>query len=885
MKLLIAAIFAALAFGQVGPIPSGPSPYLGPLAPDPKAIGYDPTKPTNIVHMPEQTKPSIKPTSVVRDRHYAIIDPQIPGIEIARTSPTEFDIRNRSTKTIVGIAVAWERGSGRGYALMLDGVTTLVDVAPLDVIHCSPNELLTDRGDSVRAGEDTDGITMASIEFLVFDDGQFYGPDYRASEIREKLRVRRQLYKEATQSGENIATFMQHVAACHENPACRNASGLTSNDSFLRADAATDYLGLLQYQRIEQSVLLARLKSLTDRHPGIRRTIPLRTAKEAAVHPENSMDGWYAFELTGNCGNGSPGYGVSLINQTGCIFPANYYEQAGSPPGPLGGAAINLVPASTGGFTANYQFACTKYIQGQIQPVGNAYGRFLTTQKTKFTNDNAILEQAPRANIYANFTANWPNLSNSTWLGPDTFTFKTLAGLVEPYNASAPNPDGGSTSCAVDWFQMNTPFGLLASEDLYGVYGAVNSISQAGNYVWGLPYGYPLSNRITTDYCDPTRFPTTTTFNTVAVKRFNGVAIASCTHFAPQANNQCNPFQDWCCCMAAYGDWELCESYGLTPNDNCSTAGGALSLGSNPPSVAAPVHSDNVPDRIGLWRNDGSNALLLDSPGIGTYVAGVTKYSTSFTPPGGVQSGDQAVSGNWTGSGSRSCAGFYRQSTGEWFLDANCNGTYDGPQGGDYHYTFGGLAGDVAVVGPWLGGPQAGSQDCVGIFRQGFSWLIDSNCDGAWENGIDNFFGFGGQVGDVPVIGRWAGVQAQVGVVRCYVAPGTNYCGGGPFLWIMDGTTATDTSQADHVPGQGMGCPYPDPQYQIQCLTPSPFAFGGLYGDLPVAGDWNGSGRSTAGVFRNYGQFWMIDMDGTQQNPLVYTFGGTPNDHPLVGKW
>jgi len=37
-------------------------------------------------------------------------------------------------------------------------------------------------------------------------------------------------------------------------------------------------------------------------------------------------------------------------------------------------------------------------------------------------------------------------------------------------------------------------------------------------------------------------------------------------------------------------------------------------------------------------------------------------------------------------------------------------------------------------------------------------------------------------------------------------------------------------------------------------------AFFGQAGDIPIAGDWTGSGKSKVGVFRN--GFWILDMNG-----------------------
>ena len=65
------------------------------------------------------------------------------------------------------------------------------------------------------------------------------------------------------------------------------------------------------------------------------------------------------------------------------------------------------------------------------------------------------------------------------------------------------------------------------------------------------------------------------------------------------------------------------------------------------------------------------------------------------------------------------------------------------------------------------------------------------------------------------------------------------------------------------------------------------FAFG-QQGDIPVAGDWTGSGTFKIGVFRN-GQ-WLLDCngngvwDGTSGGDCLYTFGQA-GDIPIVGDW
>ena len=78
------------------------------------------------------------------------------------------------------------------------------------------------------------------------------------------------------------------------------------------------------------------------------------------------------------------------------------------------------------------------------------------------------------------------------------------------------------------------------------------------------------------------------------------------------------------------------------------------------------------------------------------------------------------------------------------------------------------------------------------------------------------------------------------------------------------------------------------------CLLPGEdlaFPFGGISGDVPVVGDWNGDGTSKVGVFRQ-GFFWVLDANGNHQfdgtgpgQDFAFAFGGLSGDKPVVGKW
>ena len=175
---------------------------------------------------------------------------------------------------------------------------------------------------------------------------------------------------------------------------------------------------------------------------------------------------------------------------------------------------------------------------------------------------------------------------------------------------------------------------------------------------------------------------------------------------------------------------------------------------------------------------------------------------------------------------------------------------------GDKVFSFAGsgqVMGDVPVVGDWNGDGRTK----VGLFRQGFLWILDYNGNGVLEANIDKVFGFGGIAGDVPVVGDWTGTgTSKVGIVRQ------------GFLWILDanGNYAFDGTG----PGQDLVFPY-----------------GGFQGDIPMVGDWSGTGVSQVGLYRQ-GFLWVLDANGNRQidgGDFIFAYGGLGGDKPVAGKW
>jgi hypothetical protein len=236
-----------------------------------------------------------------------------------------------------------------------------------------------------------------------------------------------------------------------------------------------------------------------------------------------------------------------------------------------------------------------------------------------------------------------------------------------------------------------------------------------------------------------------------------------------------------------------------------------------------------------LWILDADGNYQFDAPPDKVYAFG------------GI-AGDIPITGDWSGSGTTKL-GIYRPANGLFILDYNGDGMFEPGIDKVYSFGIGQQPGDIPVTGDWNG---SGTSK-IGLFRDGYFWILDTNGDGVFDTG-DQSFAFGGIAGDVPVVGDWNGSgTSKVGVFRS------------GFLWILD-------TNGDHVFDTGD---------QV-------FAFGGIPGDIPVVGDWNGDGRGKAGVFRE-GFFWVLDTNGNQLfdygSDQAFPYGGIAGDLPVVGKW
>lgn len=146
------------------------------------------------------------------------------------------------------------------------------------------------------------------------------------------------------------------------------------------------------------------------------------------------------------------------------------------------------------------------------------------------------------------------------------------------------------------------------------------------------------------------------------------------------------------------------------------------------------------PTGVGIFR--ASNGAWLENTQFNNvFTSGdlVTLFAGNGLTP---TSTDIAVTGDWNGDGVTKI-GLYRPSTGTWYLDYNGNGVYDGPNV-DRQYQYGGLQGDIPVVGDWTGTGYSK----IGLFRSGFLFLLNLAGNGTFSGGSnDAVFPFGGLTG------------------------------------------------------------------------------------------------------------------------------------------
>jgi hypothetical protein len=279
-------------------------------------------------------------------------------------------------------------------------------------------------------------------------------------------------------------------------------------------------------------------------------------------------------------------------------------------------------------------------------------------------------------------------------------------------------------------------------------------------------------------------------------------------------------------------------------------------------SCTATFDSQNpLTAKIGVFR-PSTGQWFLDFNGNGFFDGCVvdtciTNYGSNAMLP---------VAGDWEGTGHTSI-GVFEPNTGAWHLD-NGNGQWDacGSTGDTCITTYGSpdsfpvvreLSSEKLVVGTFQ--PQVMTQvNGTTVTKRGV-WNFDLDGNGNVDQcNIDQCIENFGQAGDLPIVGDWNGTGSEkIGFYR----PTT-----GQWYLDLNGNGKWDGSPTDSLLG--------------------PF---GAATNLPVVGDWDGTGKIRIGVYRPSTGQWYLDVDGNGKwddsaDRLRGPFGQA-GDLPVVGKW
>jgi hypothetical protein len=263
--------------------------------------------------------------------------------------------------------------------------------------------------------------------------------------------------------------------------------------------------------------------------------------------------------------------------------------------------------------------------------------------------------------------------------------------------------------------------------------------------------------------------------------------------------------------------------------------------------------------------------------------------------------------------------GVFRPDTGEWFLDRSGNGQWDGCNVDTCIASFG-QPDDLPVAGSWSGNGASN----IGTFNAATgSWRLDTNGNGVWDGcAVDTCVNAFGQPGDLPVTRELSRLNGNIiGTFRprtVTFVKGRRVVKRGLWNFDLNANSTFDGCSADEcdtfgtldalpVVGDWNGTGQEEvgvflPRKGLwyldsngngtldRCRVDTCLGKFGTRGDLPVVGDWDGTGKVRVGVFRSSTGEWLLDMngngrfDGCKVDACPGPFGH-PGDLPVVGKW
>jgi hypothetical protein len=339
------------------------------------------------------------------------------------------------------------------------------------------------------------------------------------------------------------------------------------------------------------------------------------------------------------------------------------------------------------------------------------------------------------------------------------------------------------------------------------------------------------------------------------------------------------------------------QSYTLTVS---KTGSGSGTVSSNPAGITC-----------------GSTCAASYTSGTAVTLSATPATGSTFTGWGGACSGTGACTVTLTAAASVTATfnlplkvkiGVFRPSTGNWYLDLNGNGIIDDCQTDGCLAPFG-QPGDLPVVGDWLGRGTAQ----IGVFTPSTGlWKLDRNGNDLWEGcGVDLCLSPFGQSGDLPVVGHWQATTGtyKIGFYRsstgswrldgnnngklnpCSVDPCLGPFGGSKDLPVVGDWTGSGIPRIGiFTPSTGLWKLDLNNNGKLDDCPGGCLGLFGLVGDLPVVGDWTGTGKVRVGVFDPSTGLWELDLNGNgsfddcQVDGCLGPFGQS-GDLPVVGQW
>jgi len=263
--------------------------------------------------------------------------------------------------------------------------------------------------------------------------------------------------------------------------------------------------------------------------------------------------------------------------------------------------------------------------------------------------------------------------------------------------------------------------------------------------------------------------------------------------------------------------------------------------------------------------------------------------------------------------------GVFRPDTGEWLLDHSGNGQWDASGVNIYISSFG-ASGDLPVIGTWSGNGVSN----IGTFSPSTgTWQLDTNGDGVLDCAVDTCASSFGKPGDLPVTRELSGVNGTIiGTFTpktVVIVKGLKVVKRGLWDFDLNGNYTFDGCSVDEcdrfgddatelpvvgdwsgtgteeiglfLPSKGLwyldrnGNGHWDGRLTDKRLGPF-----GAKGDLPVVGDWDGTGKVRIGVYRPSTGMWYLDLNGNgklDNCTIDACMGpvGQTGDWPVVGKW